>query len=710
LRAVDRAGTYLSLAALASLAAVVWAAAVLPRLSGNAATASALLLVVAPYVSVGLALVTLFSSDAAASPRLYRADLLGAAAGTLAAVPILNLSGDVNGILTASLLLALAGTVAHTSGGRRAPALTTLLIGVILVANVATGWLLPDMTRLPADKPIADALDGGQLLRTEWDAFARTDLVAPGDGGPYRIYVDGAAASVMPPAQDNDFLWRDIGLFPFATEQPERVFIIGPGGGLDVWFGLQSEASEIVAVEVNAASVEIVEAEAAYNGALYQQDPVRVVVDEGRSLLRRDGSRYDLIFISQLVTQAAERSGYALVENSSFTVEAFVDYLDHLTEAGQIAVKLYDEPTLTRALATALAAWRTRGLSDTEALQRIIVLLDDSREPAIPLLLVRNAPFSRDDALSIGAVALDVGFTPLFLPGVLAQPPLDAVVAGEQSFGDIVANATTDIAPTTDDQPFFYQFERGVPEALRPLLWILAGVVAAGGLVLLWAQRNVRPLTARWSPLYFAGLGVGFITIEVALIQQTRLFLGHPTLAITAVLATLFVGGGIGSGLAGRLTGSAEDHLLAWPSFLVVLLTLLWIGLWPRLNEQFLATEQTLRLTVVIASLLPLAFVMGMPFPLGLRAVGAAGDRHIALAWAVNGVMTVAGSAAAVTIAILAGFSRVLLLGAAAYLLVALVALVLARVDAPNPNPPLEVSSNVDSAQVDVDGQSRAPA
>ena len=95
--------------------------------------------------------------------------------------------------------------------------------------------------------------------------------------------------------------------------------MIGPGGGLDVWFGLQSDAGEIVGVEVNPASVELVREYAAYNGDLYNAPGVQILVDEGRSRLARDGTLYDLIFLSQVVTLAAQRADYALVENSAST-------------------------------------------------------------------------------------------------------------------------------------------------------------------------------------------------------------------------------------------------------------------------------------------------------------------------------------------------------------------------------------------------------
>jgi hypothetical protein len=666
-----RASAYMALAALCTLTLIVFAV----RIASPALQIPLLVLVVSPYVFIGLALATIFSSSAAASPRLYLADLLGAGVGAVFAIPILNLVGVINGALLVALVLGAAGLAAGRRSISRLPATVIAVALVALGSNLTAGWLAVDMASLPSEKPIEESLTAGdELIQTAWNSFARTDLVASADGGPHQLYMDGAAGSIMPPAEDNDFLLRDIGLFPFATDQPERVFVIGPGGGLDVWFGLRSGADEIVAVEVNPASVSMVEDFADYNGDLYGQPAVRVIVDEGRSVLRREGTRYDLISLSQVTTLAAERTGYALTENTVYTLEAFQDYLAHLSTDGQIAIKLYDEMTLTRALSTALAAFRRQGLSDAEALRHVIVFLDPRPQPPIPLMVVRKTPYSREDALALGAVARDVGFAPLFLPEVWAEPPLDDVQSGKIPFTAVVEDSETDISPTTDDSPFFYQFERGIPRRLRPLLWSLVAIVLVGSGLLVVAQQSVTQVWLRWSPVYFASLGVGFIAIETAIIQQTRLFLGHPTLAVTTVLATLLVGGGLGSGLAGRWSRPDGGSIPVWPALGVTLLVLLWIPAWPWLNQRFLSADSRLRVLVVVTSLSPLALFMGMPFPLGLRAVGRASDRHVALGWAVNGVMSVVGSACAVTLAVIAGFSRVLLLGTLSYVVAGTVA------------------------------------
>lgn len=662
---------YLSMAAAASVVLTLFAV----ETAAINLQVPLLILLVTPYAFIGLALATFFSADFGASPQLYLADLGGGGLGALMAIPILNVLGGINGCLVAAVLLGAASLVLKPSPLRRAPGVVAIVPLVLLLSQLGFGWITLNMATLASDKPIKASLaSSGRILQTEWNAFARTDLVDPADGGPYRLYMDGAAGSVMPPSQDNAYLRSDIGLLPFAIAQPRRVFVIGPGGGLDVWFGLQVEAEEIVAVEVNPASVRLVDRFGGYNGDLYRQPSVRVVIDEGRSVLRREGATYDLIFLSQVVTLTAERSGFALTENTVFTVEAFQEYLRHLNEGGQIAIKLYDEPTLTRALATAVAALRADGLSDAEALRHTAAFLDPRPQSPVPLLLLGESAFTIEDSLEMAQVARRVGFVPLYLPELWAGPPLDAVEAGSVGFDEIIAGAGADISPTSDDRPFFYQFEHGLPGRLQWLLLGLAGLVAVGGVLLVLHRRHRGMGFTRWSPLYFACLGAGFIGIEVVLIQQIRGFLGHPTLAVTAVVAVLLLGGGIGSGLAGRWFSGGGHSIPPWPTAAVAGLTFVWLVAWTPIAQAFLAASTPIRLLVVVMSLLPLALSMGMPFPLGLRVAGLGGDGEVALAWAVNGVMTVVGSAGAVSLAIVAGFSRVLVVGILVYMLAAAVA------------------------------------
>ncbi len=649
---------YMSLAGMGTLVATGTAIAAAPF------SIPAVLFAVAalPFFFIGLVFATVFSSSPGLSTHLYAADLVGAGLGVLLAMPIINTLGVVNSLMLASICFGASVFIGKYSTFRPVPSVLVAAGAIMLASNGALNWLYLDAARLPNDKPAVDSLQGdGNVIQTSWDAFARTDLIQPADGGPYQVYVDGAAGSIMPPEVGSERLLNNIGFLPFQVAQPESIFIIGPGGGLDVWFGLQSGVDEIVAVEVNPASVALVEAFGDYNGHLYAEPSVRVVVGEGRNVLRREQSSYDLIYLSQVITLSAERSGYTLAENTIYTVEAFEDYLQHLRPGGQIALTMYDEATMTRALAIAVAALNRKGLSDSEALSHTAAFLDPTTTPPSPVLIVRDQPFTREEAISYGVVAQDSGFAVLLLPPIVAAPPLDSILRSSVTFSQIIEQSEFDIAPSTDDRPFFFQFERGIPRNLMPLVGLAAGIAGIGGLLLLLAQRSIKQQMLKWAPLYFASLGVGFMVVETVIIQQTRLFLGHPSVAVTTVLAVLFVGGGLGSLIASRRLRSAESRIPGWPAAGVTALIAVWMAIWPQVSSSFLAADQPVRVVVTALSLLPLAILMGMPFPIGLHVVGKKGDRHIALAWAVNGAATVVGSVGAVTMAILAGFSYVLL-------------------------------------------------
>ncbi len=622
-----------------------------------------------PYICFGSVVALLFSEHAAASRILYMGDLVGAGCGALLAIPLMNRFGALNAILLAAIGFSLAGLYFSNGLERLAAVICIGIVGAAFAANVRGPFLEIDSSRLATEKPIVGALaDGGRVLQTRWDAFARSDLVDPGAGRPLRIYVDGGAASVMPTEAARQELLGDIGFFPFATEQPERVFIIGPGAGLDVWFALQSGAKRISAVEVNAASIELVDAWRGYNGALYHRPEVTVIVDDGRSALRRSREKYDLIYLSQVVTLAAERGGYALSENTIYTEEAFADYLDHLDADGQIALKLYDEITLTRALSTALASLRRRGLDDQRALQHLMAFVDGVSSPPAPLLLISAKAFSEDDSLALGAIARDVGFQSVLLPHVLVQPPLDAVASGAHSFDAIIADSEANIAPATDNRPYFFQFEKGIPSSLTASVALAAAAVAVVALAIMAQWRRGTTLIQRGYPLLFGMLGIGFIALEIYAIQQTRLFLGHPTFAITLVLVTFLVGGGLGSGLSQAFSHQLMERRPQLATAAVLILSTLWSWLWSPLSANFIAETVMTRAIIAALSLLPLAFCLGVPFPQALKLVGAEDKPQVALAWSINGLMTVVGSVLAVALSITSGFSAVLWLGAGAYL------------------------------------------
>lgn len=671
-----------SWAAFAGLAALLLAALTL-LLSGGGVRLLGLGFTALPFLFIGLGLSTVFSAQPQASHRLYWADLTGAGLGTFAALPLLNLLGGAGGLLAAGLLLASAALA--FSPRETLPWLSVGFAAALLAGHGLTGWLEPDLLALGSPKPVAEQLrGGGRIEASEWDAFARSDLVYRPDQDAYYLYADGAAGSLVPSADASERWRRDIGWFPFAADAPKSAFIVGPGGGLDLALAKAANVQTIVAAELNGSGVQLVRELESHAGDLY--GGVTLVIDEGRSALRRSEARFDLIFLSQVLTQTAEVRGYALSEASVYTVQAFEDYLDHLTPEGQLALKLYDELTLTRALLSAVRALEARGLSQAEAATHLMAVLDTRDGAAVPLLLVRNQPIERAEAVRLARTAEALGLALLFVPGLLANPPLDGLLTGSVSVSDLVrAAAPANVQPATDAQPYFFQFERGLPRALRPLVLALALGLVLGGLLLAIQRRRVRAKLPG-GPLLFAALGFGFMTLELAVLQRSQLFLGHPSFALSLVLGTLLLGGGLGSALGGGAFRGRSARAILWSSLGVVGLAILWAALWPLISSAFQASPSGVRATVLALSLLPLALCLGLPFPSGLELAGRVGGGEVALAWAINGVLSVVGGAAATALSLLWGFAAVWLAGVLAYAVAAICAFWLLR-SAPTASP-----------------------
>lgn len=637
-----------------------------------------------PFTTVGAATAAALARFPASSGRVYAADLAGAALGTLLSVPLLGLVGGINALLAAAAFMGWGGWGMGVRGWGLGAALA---LTALAVANPLTSVLDVDPRAIDSGKTMAEQLRmDGRLVFSRWDAFARTDVVAPElrDDLMY-VFLDGGAGAAMY-RFDGDLtapsaLRSDLGFFPFHDRPAGEVLAIGPGGGKDVLMALLGGAVRVTAVEVNPGAVEAVRRFSDFNGGLYDRPEVEVAVDEGRAYLKRSPRQYDTIYLSLAMTQAAERSGYALVENYLYTVEAFRDYLRHLKPGGQVVFKVHDQRELERVLRTAIRALEERGVPADrvswylEALSEAEMLGQHGGEIMYPLLVVRREPYTLEGAQQHLSAALASGFVPLYLPGVGGIGPLSEL--GAQAGDADAADSPEALSPTTDDRPFFYLYSPGPPPISLALLALSALLAAATW----WRQRRTVPgsiVALRLSLAYFACLGVAFMLVEVALIQKLTLFLGHPTLAVTTVLFALLVFGAAGSWLSGRL--ARPSHLSPVSAALAGALALAYAQLIPSATVLFFASPPLPRVLAAVGLVAPLGMVMGAPLPSGLRKLAELSTTPLAgLAWASNGFASVFGSASAIVIATSYGFTASLAAGGAAYLAATLLAMGVAR-------------------------------
>jgi spermidine synthase len=491
---------------------------------------------------------------------------------------------------------------------------------------------------------------------------------------------------------------------PYHLLDQPTVLVLGAGGGADVLQALYSGAGHIDAVELNPLVVELVDGQFAdFTGAIYDLPQVTVHNSEARGYVATSSSRYGLIQVALLDSFSASSAGlYALSENYLYTVEAFSQYLQHLRPGGILSITRWTKSPPRDGLkifATAIEALRQAGIADPG---RQLVMI---RSWNTSTLLVKNEPFSSDALERLKIFCTQRWFDLVFYPGMTGDEanrynqlrrPWYFEAAGHLLSPDravFMDDYKFNIHPATDDKPYFSHFLKWktLPEllALRnrggmPLLeWgylilvatLVLALLASFLLVLLplWLHRRKQPAEGVLSwrfMLYFAAIGTAFMFIEIAFIQKFILFLHHPLYAISVVLCAFLVFAGLGSLMSARW----RKHLtLPRVTAGIGGFCVLYVFLLPGLFDWLIQIPGIFKIPVSVLLIAPLAFLMGMPFPLGLSRVSNSVPSWIPWAWGINGSASVVSAILATLVAIHMGFVFVVLVAVVLYLLAALV-------------------------------------
>jgi hypothetical protein len=273
-----------------------------------------------------------------------------------------------------------------------------------------------------------------------------------------------------------------------------------------------------------------------------------------------------------------------------------------------------------------------------------------------------------------------------YLPGLAAPGLALGALFGEMKAGGVGAAIAMDPAlrPTTDDWPFFYHREPALAGSVAGavLTRVLVVVGVAGALLILaplaWlsgttgaqAGGEARPRRRGRGRLavlgYFGGIGLGFMLAEIALVQKLALLLGHPVYSLTVTLFVLLLATGVGSLAAGWLAERRAPGLSLAPVAAALAVAALAAGL-PWVLRHAVVPSAAARVAGAAALLAPLGLVLGTVFPLGIRRLAGGDPSLVPWAWAINSVASVLGAALAVGVALVGGFSLVMLAGAAAY-------------------------------------------
>src|SRR5215510_7186111 len=665
------------------------------------------------FFFTGLLFSVLFARSNEEVPLFYGADLTGGALACLAVVPLLNSVGAPNALLFASFSMSVAGAVwAEKKRTRILAVIQAAIFAVLMVGNLNGRW---------TDVIYAKGVfrDPQWVEFSQWNAISRIEVDRQ-NGARYIVIDADATSAIMnvdpalwdreqgsnpTPVQtglpaESAFNWKKslMAAAPAVANvlRPHGDFaIIGPGGGVDVLRSVANGSPNVTGIEINPTIVNSVMRGryADYSYHLYDRPQVHIHVQDGRSYIRSAKETYDVVQMTLVDTWASTAAGaFALSENNLYTVEAFREYFNHLKPDGFIAITRWEfkQPReALRVVSQAIQALHDSGAPDPG--QNFIVIADGGlNEDGRPVLvLAKKIAFT---AQEYSAVAQHLkAYSNL----VWLNPPPEfygshALPPGAEAFQRLITSNDPkafagsygyNVAPVTDAAPvFFFTLKTG--HVIRNILagtghgmdWrINLGVVLLGMLLilslaavlvflvlpLLLEKSRTHGLQISWL-LYFVAVGLGYILVEISLIQRFVLFLGHPTYALTVVVFLLLLSSGAGS-MAAR-PANIRTVLIA-----IAAVILIYVMLLPMLLQAAVGWPFAMKLVISAVVLVPLGFLMGTPFPTGLRLVNRSRNATVEWAWAMNASASVLGSVAAMVIAIHFGLTVTLACAALAY-------------------------------------------
>jgi spermidine synthase len=488
---------------------------------------------------------------------------------------------------------------------------------------------------------------------------------------------------------------------PYAMSPRESVLVLKAATGMDVTHALGRNAEKIIAVEPNEVIISALRKELAKaNDSLFYNPKVSVHMLEPRTFLLRDTAHYDLIVLPVVGAFGGVGGLYALHEQYMLTKESFADMWYRLNDRGVISVTSWLDYPLRNPL---------KILSTLAELMEDLKIPDpDDHIAAVRswgtiTFLLSKSPLTQLDMRNARAFCEQMRFDPALLPDLKPEERsrynqlqddrlfryMDQILSGDRN--TLYENYDFNIRPATDNKPYFSQFlrwksfqrlaamlgNRSIPFLeigyLLVIITLIQITIFSFVLILLplfrlgWKGKNKGNII-----LYFGGIGLGFMFVEMVFIQRFILYLGNPVYAASAVITLLLIFSGIGSYNSGYFMQRRNGMVLIL-SLIVALLVAYSFILTPVL-QQTVHLTLPLRIGIICALTVPLAFCMGCPFPTGLSHVSKINPAETPWAWGINGCISVISTALATIVAVEMGFTWVMWIAALAYCLPLMVA------------------------------------
>lgn len=683
---------------------------------GSAAEVAALaistLVLTIPFVVSGIVVTVALTRTSDRIGLLYGADLLGAAAGCLAIIWVLELTDITSTALVTAGAAAVGAWCFARYNARRGRGSLALAVGLLACAALNAQAEHPLGVIYPKSRGLW--MDERSLDYSAWNAHSNVIVRVPATSAPFLwgpaknpprtpvraalAAIDGDAGTVITHWDGNpaslDWVQYDVTSLPYRIRKG-NVAIIGVGGGRDVLTAIWAGNSQITGIEINEALVGILQQRYRDVTKIADHPGVTLVHDEARSYLTRTRGGFDVLQMSLIDTWAATGAGaFTLSENGLYTREGWQVFLHALTPTGVFSVSRWYDPAAasetTRLLSLGVGSLLDFGVT---APRRHLVLVTRER---VATLMVSPTAYTDEDGRHLREIADLHGFAIQVSPWHTGEDATLTRIAASTSPGALEAatrHPYFDFSPPSDRRPFFFNMLKprallnregsgsggvasGNLQATRTLI-ALGGVaavlvVAIIGWPLATAGRPAAPRGLFTAALaYFAIIGLAFMLIQIPFLQRFSVYLGHPTYTFSIILFLMILSAGLGSLASERIDIDRSRRLVLLPIGVSGTVLVEAVLLQPAI-ESTVGWALPGRTLVVAAFVAPLAFALGFCFPIGLRLVGRRAPALTAWMWGVNGACGVMASIVAVMVSMWLGIQVNLLLAAALYLLLAL--------------------------------------
>jgi hypothetical protein len=485
----------------------------------------------------------------------------------------------------------------------------------------------------------------------------------------------------------------------FITGERKSVLVLGAGTGRQVKSALLNDAERIVSVESNKALINLLENKIADKvDNLFKNKSVRPQNISPRTFLLSTKQKFDLITLPVIDAFGGSVGMYALQEQYLLTIESFNEMLSALNHNGAVCISTYIDYPYRNPLKILATFAEVFELSKIENPEKYIAAIKNWNTITF---LIKKDPITSPETDSIRSFCERMNFDPLLLPGIAEHERekfnrlqdtslysmLDKILLSKEERENLYAEYPFNIKPATDNQPYFSQFlqwktiplladlfgNQSVPffevgYLLMYLTFIQITILATILIIVPIFRIEFKGGGKLKTLLYFSGLGLGYMLIEIILIQRFTLYFGNVIYAAALVVCLMLVSSGFGSLVSQKITPKPYRIILI-VSFIIIsfIIYALFLSGWLKTTIGFSLTAKIILSFIWIT---PPAFFMGMPFPLGLKMLSFSNDSQISWAWGINGVFSVVSAVLATIIAVELGFVWVMLFAIGAYLIV----------------------------------------